>query len=139
MKAVPTTMRLQKVTSRSVGDRTYHKYVLTLPEDLIDSAGWEAGGEVTAKLRGHEVVLTYSAEAAGTRPRPKKIGSDYERFRDSIRQELASEPEGLTWSEIRKRLSLDQKVPNNVWVRRMERDIGLLRVKGPTGTRWRAK
>lgn len=29
------------------------------------------------------------------------------------------------------------KVPNNLWVRRMERGIGLLRVKSPTGTRWR--
>lgn len=132
-------MRLQRVESRSVGNRTYHKYVLTLPEDLIDAAGWEAGGEIKAKLRGHEVILSYTAEEVGTQSRAKKAGSDYEQFRDRIRAALASESEGLTWRELRDRLTLDQKVPNNVWVRRMERDIGLLRVKGSTGTRWRLK
>jgi len=36
----------------------------------------------------------------------------------------------MTWTKLRNNLQLDQVVPNNKWVRRMEKDIGLMRVKG---------
>jgi hypothetical protein len=119
-----------------VGDRTYHKFVLTLPEELVNSVGWEAGGEVTAKVRGREVVLSYEV-AQGAAAGSKRTRSEYEDFRDRIRSELVSNAKGLTWQELRKSLRLDQKVPNNLWVRRMERDIGLLRIKVAGGTLWR--
>lgn len=129
-------MKLQRVESRSVGDRTYHKYVLTLPEEVVTAAGWEAGGEVLAKVKGREVVLSYTAEKGGA-PRERDEGSGYDAFRDRIRAELAVHPEGFSWPELRDRLRLPQKVPNNVWVRRLEHDIKLLRLKEPSGTRWR--
>ncbi len=128
-------MRLQRVQSRKVGDRTYHKFVLTLPEEIVSAAGWEAGAEVSARVKGQKVVLSY---AGTTGPAPRKAKkTDYEEFREAIRSELASNPDGLRWSELRTRLQLDQKVPNNIWVRRLERDIRLLRVKDVIGTRWR--
>jgi hypothetical protein len=61
----------------------------------------------------------------------------YEEFRDSIQKELKKNADGLTWTEIRVKLKLPQKVPNNKWVRRMEKDIGLLRVRDLMGVVWR--
>ena len=61
----------------------------------------------------------------------------YEKFRDSIQKELKKSANGLTWTEIREKLKLPQKVPNNRWVRQMERDIGLVRAKELRGVVWR--
>lgn len=133
---IPTTVRLQRVESRNVGNRTYHKYVLTIPEEIVTEAGWEAGGEVTANVQGKDVILSYS-KGGGERLNSRSRRTDYEQFRDRIRAELISHPDGLSWPDLRSQLHLVQKVPNNVWVRRMERDIGLLRVKSRLGTRWR--
>lgn len=63
----------------------------------------------------------------------------YEEFRDRIRNVLKSEPEGLTWTEIRKRANLYQKFPNNKWVRRLEEDIGLTREKVKGRPIWKLK
>lgn len=51
----------------------------------------------------------------------------YEEFRDIIRETLEKNPEGLAWKEIKRLANLQQKVPNNRWVRRLEGDIGLVR------------
>jgi len=61
----------------------------------------------------------------------------YEEFRDKIEKELKGKPDGLTWTQLKRKLKLHQKVPNNKWVHQMEKDIGLLRVKDPRGTVWR--
>lgn len=63
----------------------------------------------------------------------------YEEFRDKIEKVLKSNSEGLTWTEIKTKLKLPQKVPNNKWVRMMEKDIGLTRIKEQKGTVWRLK
>lgn len=72
--------------------------------------------------------------------RPRKNVEGYEHFRDAILKTLRPEPNGLTWTEIRTRGKLPQKLPNNVWVKRMETDpaIGLIRAKDEHGIlRWR--
>jgi len=61
----------------------------------------------------------------------------YKEFRDSIEKLLKSKKKELTWTEIREELNLPQKVPNNLWVRMMENDIGLIREKVGTRTAWR--
>ena len=53
----------------------------------------------------------------------------YEEFRDRIKVVLKTEPNGLTWTDIRKRANLYQKFPNNKWVAKMEEDTGLTRKK----------
>ena len=63
----------------------------------------------------------------------------YEEFRDRIEETLKAEPKGLTWTEIKERLKLPQKVPNNLWVRLMEEDIGLIREDESGRTIWRLK
>lgn len=59
----------------------------------------------------------------------------YEDFRDKIRETLKRG--SLTWTEIRTAAKLPQKFPNNQWVCRMEKDIGLKRSKDEHGIfRW---
>jgi len=61
----------------------------------------------------------------------------YEEFKNRILKLLMDEPEGLTWTEIKKKLDLPQRVPSNKWVRMLEKDIGLVRIKGAKGIVWR--
>jgi hypothetical protein len=67
------------------------------------------------------------------RVNPAHIGGEadmrYVEFRDSIRDELCRHP-GLTWAELRDRLSLPYDRPCPTWVKWLERDIGLSRAKG---------
>ena len=63
----------------------------------------------------------------------------YEEFRDAIQKKLKANPDGLTWTELKMQLKMHQKVPNNRWVRAMEKDIGLLRSKSVKGVVWRVK
>ena len=64
----------------------------------------------------------------------------YEDFKRIIEEELRTAPDGLTWTEIRERRpELYQKFPANQWVRRMEKDIGLIRSKKAGKILWRLK
>ncbi|KXB01931.1 hypothetical protein AKJ45_00935 [candidate division MSBL1 archaeon SCGC-AAA261F19] len=63
--------------------------------------------------------------------------NEYKEFRNTIKEVLSSAEEPMTWTEIKKKAKLKQKVPNNVWVRKMEKDIGLVRERSPKGTIWR--
>jgi len=65
------------------------------------------------------------------RPR-KQTMTTYEDFRDLIRQTLLDGGK-LTWTEIRTAAKLPQLFPNNQWVRRLEQDIGLERVRDAHG------
>lgn len=56
----------------------------------------------------------------------------YHEFRDSIRQELRRYPDGLTWADLRDQLALPYDRPCPTWVRCLEKEIGLVRTKGPT-------
>ena len=64
--------------------------------------------------------------------------STYEDFRDVIRRTLKSATSPLTWTEIRTNAKLPQMFPNNQWVRRMEKDIKLVRQRDAHGIiQWR--
>ena len=54
----------------------------------------------------------------------------YVDFRDSIRDELKRNRSGLTWPQLRDRLDLPYKSPCGEWVKRLEDEIGLSRIKG---------
>lgn len=68
-----------------------------------------------------------------------KRNFSYNEFSNMIYKVLKKHPEGLTWSEIKRTLDLPQKVPNNKWVKWMERDIGLIREKTNKGIIWRVE
>jgi bifunctional DNA-binding transcriptional regulator/antitoxin component of YhaV-PrlF toxin-antitoxin module len=115
--------------------KTHSKYLITLPEEAVNALKWEAGAELKESIEGKKLVLVSLGKQepkAMTEPR-----MTYEEFRDSIQKELKKNADGLTWTEIRVKLKLPQKVPNNKWVRRMEKDIGLLRVRDLRGVVWR--
>jgi DNA-directed RNA polymerase subunit RPC12/RpoP len=72
--------------------------------------------------------------------KPRKTGITYEDFRDKIDGALKKATGELTWTEIRTETKLPQLFPNNQWVRRLEKDIGLARKKDSHGiTRWTLK
>jgi hypothetical protein len=54
----------------------------------------------------------------------------YVDFRDSIHATLRRRRRGLTWTELRDRLKLPYDRPCPTWVKQLEQDIGLRRVKG---------
>lgn len=57
----------------------------------------------------------------------------YEDFRDQIAKTLKHAGTPLTWTEIRTTAKLPQAFPNNQWVHRMEKDIGLERKRDAHG------
>lgn len=65
--------------------------------------------------------------------KPRKKIMTYEDFRDKIEQVLRSSKTDLTWTEIRTIAGLPQLFPNNQWVRKMEKDIKLCRIRDAHG------
>jgi hypothetical protein len=130
-----STMKLQKQRSYRLSDnRWQYKYVITLPETIIDELGWESGSELEATRKAQSIVVDFVSNPVEARKKkivPPKM--TYEQFRDKIKGALQYNDKGMTWTQIRTSLRLNQVVPNNKWVRRMERDIGLMRVKGNDG------
>lgn len=57
----------------------------------------------------------------------------YDEFRTSIEKALRKSAGPLTWTEIRTDAKLPQKFPNNEWVHRLEKDIGLARKRDSNG------
>ncbi len=57
----------------------------------------------------------------------------YEEFCNQVKAVLYSSETPITWTEVRTIAKLSQKWPNNQWVHRMEKDIGLVRIKDSNG------
>lgn len=53
----------------------------------------------------------------------------YVEFRDMILEELSRHKSGLTWLELKDRLHLPYDRPCPTWVKRMEQENGLSRIK----------
>jgi len=118
-----------------VGETEYPKWVVIIPPAQVDQLGWEEGRELESIVEGNKLVIKPLIN-----PPSKQQKTPYEEFRDRIQEALRTEPKGLTWTEIKQRLGLPQKVPNNKWVRMMEKDIGLVReTDKERGVVWRLK
>jgi len=64
----------------------------------------------------------------------------YASFRETIQKKLERSPNGRTWRELREQLNLPYARPCPEWVKTLEREIGLSRVKAAGGGRalvWR--
>jgi hypothetical protein len=57
----------------------------------------------------------------------------YDDFRTKVVTTLEIAPHPLTWTEIRTAAGLPQLFPNNQWVHRLEKDIGLRRSRDAGG------
>jgi antitoxin component of MazEF toxin-antitoxin module len=115
-------MRLLKQVSRMIGENEYSKWIIIVPPSQVEELEWKEGEELESHVKGKSLLirpLTTKKES------PRKMS--YLDFREKIATVLKTEPNGLSWTEIRQRLQLPQKVPNNLWVATMEREIGLLR------------
>jgi len=62
--------------------------------------------------------------------------TEYDVFKKKVAAKLTQHELGLTWSEIKQKLKLKQKVPYNRWVKALEKDIGLRRIKDSRGMVW---
>jgi antitoxin component of MazEF toxin-antitoxin module len=128
-------MKLQRHFAYTYNGKRHYKNVITIPDDIITQVGWNIGDEVKIAIQEKRLLL----EATPT-PMSKTIANakdPYEDFRDEIRKILESRREGVSWTEIRRELQLSQKAPYHKWVKKMEKDIGLVREKKGSQTIWR--
>ncbi len=127
-------MKLQKhVAYKLDNGGIQYKYVVTIPEHVIDELGWKEGSELSSSVRTKSLLIKHVSDPVEEQRKVLTKKMAYEQFRDKIRRALEYNDLGMTWTKLRNHLQLDQVVPNNKWVRRMEKDIGLMRVKGTDG------
>ena len=130
-------MKLQRHFAYTYKGKRHYKNLITIPDQIVIKLGWNIGDEIEAKVESNMLVLQATPTPMS---KPISVAKDsYEDFRDEIKQILDSEPNGLSWTEIKKRLQLSQRAPYYKWVRRMEKDIGLIREKKSGKTVWRLK
>lgn len=132
-------MKLQKVVAYKYGDKTHYKYIITIPEETISELGWKEGSELKDSIKSGSLVVDFVSVPVKKRPKATEPKMSYEEFRDKIKNALQYSDHGMTWTELRNQLKLEQVVPNNKWVRLMEKDIGLERIKDIRGVVWRIK
>ncbi len=128
-------MKLQKQRSYEYEGKEHYKYAITIPKKAVEKLKWKAGEELEAHV-GEDYLVIKKIRGVKTKGEKKM---SYEEFRMIVERILRVEPEGLTWTEIKKKAGFYQKVPNNMWVRLMETDIGLVRDKRERRTIWRLK
>ena len=127
-------MKLQKHAAYKLDNGgIQYKYVVTIPEHIIDELGWKEGSELSSSVRTKSLLIKHVSDPTEEKKKVLTRKMTYEQFRDKIRQTLEYNDIGMTWTRLRNNLQLDQVVPNNKWVRRLEKDIGLMRVKGSDG------
>lgn len=121
-------MKLQKQLSRIVDEKAYPKWVIVIPPQAIEKVGWKDGEELKEEV--HENKLLIRKIKKGEIKKMKKNPMvPYERFKEEIQFLLDENPEGLTWTEIKKAADFPQRVPNNKWVKKLEDEIGLKRIR----------
>lgn len=129
-------MKLMKVFSYKYGDKSRYKYLISIPDETIEKLGWQAGSELNAIPKDNKIIVEFVSKPSN---KPQKIlepKMTYDEFKNKI-SKLLTNNDGLTWTEIRDKLALPQIVPNNKWVRQMETDVGLLRVRDQKGIVWK--
>lgn len=132
-------MKLQKVTAYRYGNKTQYKHIITIPEETINRLGWPEGSELKDSVHGKSLVIDFVSPPVKKEVKPIEPKMSYEEFRDKIKGALEYNDRGMTWTELKNHLKLEQVVPNNKWVRLLENDIGLVRLKDVRGVVWRLK
>jgi len=121
-------MKLQKQSSRKRDDPNYEKYVkwvLVISSDRINQLGWKEGVELKDEIKGNTLCINQTNNSN----EKNKEEMLYDEFKMAIKNILERHPSGLTWTQIRDKLNLPQKFPNNKWVNMLRRDIGLRKIK----------
>ncbi len=50
-------MRLQKQLSVKRGSKVYYKYLLVIPNELVEKLGWLESQELSSETRGRTLIL----------------------------------------------------------------------------------
>ena len=50
-------MKLQKQIAYKYKDKTHHKYVLIIPENLVNELGWEEGQELAITVDKNRLII----------------------------------------------------------------------------------
>lgn len=50
-------MKLQRVTNRARGNKTYHKWQVTIPPEVIEALGWKPGDELEPETTKDLLIL----------------------------------------------------------------------------------
>jgi len=128
-------MKLQRHFAYTYKGKRYYKNVLVIPDNTVNELGWNIGDEIEFTVESGTLLLQATPTPMS---RAIAVAKDpYEDFRDEIKKVLEREPHGLTWSQIKKVLQLSQRTPYHKWVKKMEKDIGLLRERKESKTIWR--
>ena len=61
----------------------------------------------------------------------------YVEFREKIKKALQEEKNGLTWNQIRKKSNIEYCHPCYTWIRILEEEIGLIRLRKGRYVYWR--
>jgi len=117
-------MKLQKQLSRRFKGKDYAKWVLTISPDDIEKLKWKEGQELNSEINADTLTIK------------KAIEITYDIFKVKLIELLNTRELGFTWQEIKKTLNIQQAVPNNLWVSRLESEISLRRKKEGNTTYW---
>lgn len=50
-------MRLQRVITRKRGQKTYYKYLIIVPPEIVEILGWKDGLELAPEVRGKVLLV----------------------------------------------------------------------------------
>ncbi|MEW6070541.1 MAG: hypothetical protein AB1485_07990 [Candidatus Thermoplasmatota archaeon] len=118
-----------------VHKKKYPKWIIVVPPRQVKKLRWEEGQTLKGEVRrGMLIIRPITGEE-----KMEKSKMSYEEFSRRVEKQLKGNLKGLTWTEIKKREKFYQKVPNNKWVRQMEKDIGLVREEMAGKIIWRVK
>jgi len=128
-----TRMRLQKSVSRRLGGKEYYKHQLVLDNRIVSQLGWSKGDHVEARITNKGLLLLRIEPPQ----RPSK--PSYDQFKVAVISSLVTMPHGSCWSELSIKAALKQATPSPIWVRRLEEETGLRRVRDKTTSKviWR--
>ena len=129
-------MKLQRVYTYKYSNIPRYKYLISIPEKIIKKIQWEPGSDLSVTQKGQKLVIEFKAGPSVKSRKDPAPSMSFEEFQEKI-VSLLKNNKGLTWSQIRDILSLPQRVPNNKWVDKMEKEIGLVRIKDKKGIIWR--
>lgn len=75
-------MKLQKQVSRRTGEKVYAKWIVTIPEEVVNALNWKQGMELKSEVSGEGLVL--SSDESKTKKAVIKKGKEklsfFERF-----------------------------------------------------------
>jgi hypothetical protein len=126
-------MRVQKCVSRRLGEKEYVKYQIVISNNIIQELGWNPSEHLEARVSPKGLLL-YKVESKHLIKE-----NSYEEFKKAVTKALGALPEGCIWAELRRKADLRQLTPSPIWVKRLEEEKCLERIRNPVTSQviWR--